>query len=229
MAIKSTSPLAGLLRKSPFKPIQEHMRIVFSCVCLLPPLFDALYQKDKKQIEVLANQVADLETEADKIKSTLRLHMPNMLLLPVARRDILGLISDQDQLADTAEQISQILYYRDMVVPEGIKELLDDLIEGSMETIGRAKGIIEELDELVEVGFGGKRERDKVRDMIAGVRRSENNIDNILHQLRRALFDIEDQLDPVSVMFWYKLIDLLGTISDQSENVADRLLLFISK
>lgn len=229
MAIKSTSPLAGLLRKSPFKPIQEHMRVVFSCVCLLPALFDALFQKDTDQIKKLAKQVSELETEADKIKSTLRLHMPNTLLLPVARRDILLLISDQDAIADTSEMISQILYDRDMEVPEGIKELLDELIEGTMETVAEAKGIIEELDELVQVGFGGSREIDKVNEMIAGVRRSEHNIDNILHRLRRALFEIEDQLPPVSVMFWYKIIGLLGDISDQSENVADRLLLFLSK
>ena len=36
-------------------------------------------------------------------------------------------------------------------------------------------------------------------------------------------------MDPISVVFWYRLIDLLGNISDQAENVADRLLLFISK
>jgi hypothetical protein len=36
-------------------------------------------------------------------------------------------------------------------------------------------------------------------------------------------------MDPVSVMYWYRLIDLLGSISDKAENVADRLLLFISK
>ncbi len=155
--------------------------------------------------------------------------MPNTLLLPVARRDILLLIGDQDTIADTSEKIGQILSDREMEVPEDIKELLDELIEGTMETVAEAKRIIEELDELVEVGFGGKRELDKVSELIAGVRRSENNIDNILHRLRRALFQIEDQLAPVSVMFWYKLIDLLGNISDQSENVADRLLLFVSK
>lgn len=229
MPLKSTSPLAGLLRKSPFKPIQQHMRIVFSCVCLLPQLFDALFQNDPEQIESLANQISDLETEADKIKSTLRLHMPNMILLPVARRDILLLISDQDQLADTTEKIAQILSDRKMEVPAGIKELLDSLIEGTMEIVGEAKGIIEELDELVEVGFGGKRELAKVTEMIAGVRRSENNIDNMLHQLKRTLYSLEDQLPPVSVMFWYKIIELLGSISDQAENMADRLLLFLSK
>ncbi len=229
MAMKSTSPLAGLLRKSPFKPIQEHMRVVFSSVCLLPPLFNALFQNDQEQIESLAKQIDELETEADKIKSTLRLNMPNMILLPVARRDILLLISDQDEIADTAEKIGQILYDRKMEVPGGIKDLLDELIEGTMETVAAAKNIIEELDELVEVGFGGKRELTKVNELIDGVRRSENNIDNILHQIRQALFLIEDQLAPVSVIFWYKIIELLGNISDQSENVADRLLLFMSK
>jgi len=229
MAMKSTSPLAGLLRKSPFKPIQEHMRIVFSCVCLLPPLFDALFQEDREQIKIHAEKLAELETEADKVKSTLRLHMPNTLLLPVARRDILLLISDQDEIADTSEKIGQILYDRDMKVPENIKELFDELIEGTMEIVAETKGIIEQLDELVQVGFGGGRELDKVNKMITGVRRSENNIDNILHRLRRGLFEIEEQLNPVSVIFWYKLIGLLGDISDQSENVADRLLLFLSK
>lgn len=39
-----TTPLAGLLRRSAFEPIQEHMRKVFSCVSLILSLFDALYE-----------------------------------------------------------------------------------------------------------------------------------------------------------------------------------------
>jgi hypothetical protein len=50
-----------------------------------------------------------------------------------------------------------------------------------------------------------------------------------MHRIRKKLFSIENDLDPVSVMFWYKIIDLLGLISDLSENLADRLLLFLSK
>ncbi|WP_136805505.1 TIGR00153 family protein [Desulfosediminicola flagellatus] len=228
MPIRSTTPLSGLFRRSPFKPIQEHMRIVFSCICLVPPLFDALYVKDQQQIKELSKQIDELETAADKVKSTFRLNMPTSLLMPVDRKDLLGLISDQDSIADTAESISQIVSFRDMDVPEGIKALLDELLEGTMEITSDAKDMIEQLDELLEVGFGG-REFDKVNAMIAGVRRSEHNIDTILHRARRALFSIESELDPVSVMFWYKILELLGNISDQSENMADRLLLFLSK
>lgn len=228
MPILSNRPLSGLLRRSPFKPIEEHMTVVFSCICLIPPLFDALYKEDSPQVIELANKIKKLETDADKLKSTFRLNMPKSLFLPVDRKDLLNLISDQDKIADCAEDIGKIFLSRDMVVPEAIKELLDELLEGTMEIGSAAKTMIEQLEELLEVGFSG-REIDKVSEMIAGVRRSEHNIDDIVHRIRRALFDSESEMDPVSAMFWYKIIDHLERISDQSENLADRLLLFLSK
>jgi predicted phosphate transport protein (TIGR00153 family) len=228
MAIKTTSPLAGLLRRSPFKPIQEHMRTVFSCVSLLQPLFNALAADDRDQVSQLAQQIDELETMADKQKSVFRLNMPKTLFMPVDRRDLLNLLRDQDSLADDAEKISQILTSRDMRVPEAIRDLLDDLLHGTQEICSEAKLMIEELDELVQVGFGG-REHDKVIEMIAGVRTSEHNLDQTLHTIKRALFSVEETLPAVSVMFWYQIIDLLGNMSNQAENMSDRLLLFLSK
>lgn len=228
MDIKSTTPLSGLFRTSPFKPIQAHMRMVFSCICYLPPLLDALYRKDQQQLEEFAAEVIHYESEADQIKHAFRLNMPNTLLLPVDREDLLKLISDQDQIADLAEEIAKILLYRDTEVPDALKNVLDELLEGTMEISAAAKEMIERLDELLQVGFRG-REQERVSEMINGVRRKEHNIDSIMHRTRRTLFENEAQLDPVSALFWYRLIDLLGSISDQAENVADRLLLFLSK
>ena len=228
MNIKSTTPLSGLFRKSPFKPVQQHMRLVFNCICLLPPLLDALYRKDYEQLKEFAEEIIVLESEADEIKQTFRLNMPNTLLLPVDRKDLLSLMSDQDHLADLAEEIAKVLLYRDMEVPDALKAVLDELLEGTMEISVAAKDLIEQLDELLQVGFRG-REQEKVSLMIAGVRRSEHNIDSIIHRVKRTLFEHERRLDPISVMFWYQLIDLLGGISDQAENIADRLLLFLSK
>ena len=225
---KSHRSLSGLLRGSPFKPIQEHMRVVFSCVCLVPPLFDAVYRQDSGQVHEFAKQIDELETQADQLKATFRLNMPKSLFLPVDRKDLLSLIGDQDQIADTAEDIGKIFLFREMTVPEDLKGQLDELLEATMEISAAAKQMIEELDELLEVGFSG-RESDKVTRMIAGVRRSEHNIDEIVHRIRRQLFTIESSLDPVSAIFWYRIIDLIARISDQSENLADRLLLFLSR
>ena len=166
------------------------MRTVFSCICFLPPLFDALYRKDSQQLNEFANELMKLESEADNIKHTFRINMPNTLLLPVDREDLLRLISDQDQLADSAEEIAKTLLYRDMTVPDSLKELIDELLEGTMEISASAKSLIEQLDELLQVGFRG-REQEKVEKMIAGVRREEHNIDNIMHRTRRALSENE--------------------------------------
>jgi hypothetical protein len=204
------------------------MRVVFSCVCLIPPLFDAVYREDNAQVIEFATQIKELETEADKLKSTFRLNMPKSLFLPVDRKDLLSLIGDQDKIADTTEDIGKTFLFREMVVPEQLKPLLDELLEGTIEIAAAAREMIEQLDELLEVGFAG-RELDKVSTMIAGVRRSEHNIDGIMHRIKKKLFSLEKDLDAVSVMFWYQIIDLLGLISDQSENLADRLLLFLSK
>jgi predicted phosphate transport protein (TIGR00153 family) len=228
MDIKSTTPLSGLFRTSPFKPVQEHMRLVFSCICFLPPLLDALYRKDYEQLAQFGEEIIKLESQADEIKHKFRFNLPNTLLLPVDRKDLLNLISDQDGLADLVEEIAKVLLFRDMEVPDAIKDLLDELLEGTMEISVAAKDLIEQLDELLQVGFRG-REQEKVSLMIAGVRRSEHNIDGIMHRILRRLFEHEGELEPVNVMFWYQLINLIGSISDQAENVADRLLLFLSK
>jgi predicted phosphate transport protein (TIGR00153 family) len=155
--------------------------------------------------------------------------MPTTLLLPVDRKDLLGLMADQDRLCDICEEIGKILSYRTMEVPPALKPLIDELLEGTIEVSGEAKRMIEELDELVEVGFGGGKEVEKVTKIIQGVRQSEHNLDAILNRTRKALFGIESELNPVDVVFWYRIMELVGDISNQAENIGDRLLLFLSR
>lgn len=228
MVIKSTSPLAGLLRKSPFKPIQEHMRVVITCVELLPELFEGVYQQNQEAVRGVSLQISERETEADKIKSAFRGNLPNTLLLPVDRKDLLSLLNEQDSIADGAEKIGQILESRDMLLPPAIKESFDDLLTRTVAICAQAKLMIEELDELVHVGFSG-REHATVTAMIKVVRKEEQEIDGILRKVNRTLFMTEKELDPVSVIFWYKILEKIGDISDHAENMADRLLLLLSK
>jgi len=47
--------------------------------------------------------------------------------------------------------------------------------------------------------------------------------------LQQSLFKIEKDLDPIYVMFLYKLIDKVGGIADISERVGRRLELLLAK
>ncbi len=226
--MKTSSPFADLMRHSPFKPVQEHMRIVSRCVAEMPPLFDAIIKKDREQVNALAEKIGEKEGEADRIKNELRLHMPKRLLMAVSRRDLLSLIREQDGIADTVEKISRIVSWRDIEVPEAIEEQLLNLVQHTVDICSQASAMIEQLDELLAVGFGGK-QSGRVSEMITNLKRSENDIDFLISDLNRALFSIEDRLNPVSVMFLYKLIELIGEISNQAENMGDRLTLFIAR
>ena len=59
--------------------------------------------------------------------------------------------------------------------------------------------------------------------------RIEAETDTLGISLARNLFEQEDSISPVSVMFWYQLIHWIGNLADESEKVGDRLLLLIAR
>ena len=226
--MRSTNPMAALFAKSPFKPIQEHMRIVSECAAEVPPLFRALIDGDKVRLEAQKDKIFDMEHAADALKNELRGRLPKSLLMPVDRRDLLEVLAMQDSIADTAQDIAGLLVERDMQVPGDMEEPLMALVSRCVDTCTQAARIIEELDELVEMGFKG-REASQVEQMVADLNKIEDETDEMGMQLARTLFSHEDDMKPVSVMFWYQLIQWIGDLADYAEKVGDRLRLLIAR
>ena len=102
----TTSLLLKLFGKSPFGPLQAHMRVVVRCAEEVPGLFDALCAGDEKKILEIRDEIFALENEADEIKNELRSHLPKTIFMPVDRRDILEILDLQDSIADTAQDIA---------------------------------------------------------------------------------------------------------------------------
>jgi hypothetical protein len=226
--MRSTNPIASLLGSSPFKPMQAHMRIVTECVSHVPALFDALI--DGNQQEVIRNKdlIFTKEQEADDLEHEIRSKLPKSLFMPVDRRDLLELLDMQDYIADTAQDIAGLMVERDMSVPEGMAEPLRALVQRCVDTCDLATGIIEQLDELLEMGFRG-REASKVDEMVVQLSDLEDETDVMGMELARALFAQEDDMNPVSVMFWYQMIQWIGDLADYAEKVGDRMRLLIAR
>ena len=87
---------------------------------------------------------------------------------------------------------------------------------------------IQELDELLEVGFTG-REVKRVEVMLKELDKLERSTDKQQFALRRKLFRLENELPPVDVMFYYRATALLGTLADSAESVGDRLQILLAK
>ncbi len=226
--MKTTNPMAALFGKSPFKPIQAHMRVIIECVQEVPPLFQALIDGDQAKLEAQKNLIFEKEQAADEIKNQLRGQLPKSLLMPVDRRDLLDVLAMQDSIADTAQDIAGLLIERKMEVPDGMAKPLTTLVNRCVDTCDLAAKLIEELDELVEIGFRG-REASRVEDMVANLNKIEDETDEMGMQLTRSLFAQEDNMSPVSVMFWYQLIQWIGDLADYAEKVGDRLRLLLAR
>jgi predicted phosphate transport protein (TIGR00153 family) len=150
------------------------------------------------------------------------------MLLAVDRRDLLELLAMQDAIADVAQDIAGLLVERRMEIPEGMAEPLTRFVVRCVATCEQAHKIIEELDELLETGFRG-REVEQVEAMILELGHMESDTDVMGMSLSRALFAQEDRIKPVSVMFWYQLIQWVGNLADYAEKVGDRLRLMIAR
>jgi predicted phosphate transport protein (TIGR00153 family) len=223
-----TSPIGRLFGRNPFTSLQEHMRVVIQCVDEVPGLFEALAQQDRAAVDDAKNRIFALEKTADMIRRDLRSSLPHRLFLPVNRRDLLEVLDMQDEIANVAQDIAGLLVERPMSIPAPMAEPLHQFVIACVAASHQAATIIEKLDELIETGFEG-REANHVEEMITDLNISESETDELGLSLARLLFEHEDEMKPVSVVFWYQLIQWIGDLADYGEKTGNLLRLLIAR
>lgn len=224
----SRNPLGSLFGRSPIGPIQEHMQVANEAAQHLPELLQATADEDWDRAREIHKAINEAEKEADKIKRSVRRHLPKSLFLPVPRSDLLELVSTQDKVANTAKDIAGVIMGRNMRFPERLFPGVLELTQTCVATSQQALAAIQELDELLEVGFAG-REVKLVEGMLKELDKLERRTDKQQFALRGKLFRLESELPPVDVMFYYRAMALLGTLADTAEKVGDRLQVLLAK
>ena len=220
--------MGGIFGSSPVSPLQEHMSKVFACASELIPLFNAVINEDWDEVARLQQIISDLEKQADVLKKELRLNLPKGLFMPVSRQDLLEVLLMQDRIANQAKDVAGTILGRHMELPEIIHEDYIRFVTRCVAACKQAKKAINELDELVETGFSGQ-EIQIVTDMITKLDNIESDTDNLQAAIRRKIFEIEDTLPPIEVMFLYKIIEGTGEVADKSQGVGSRLQLMLAR
>jgi hypothetical protein len=203
------------------------MRTVNQCVQLLDPLMDAVMAGNRDRTEQLAKEISSLENGADQIKNELRDHLPRSIFLPVAREDLLDILSVQDSISDSAEDVGMIVTMRKMEVQPDLKDFVDLLVKKVVESVSLYSQVIAELDTLVDASFVGH-EAQRVMQMIRRVSELEHDADIAQDALSRKLFEIEDSLKPGALYMWIEIIRRLGSVADRAEKAANRLRMFLA-
>ena len=224
----SGSYLSGIFGKSPVKPLQEHMEKIVSCVNELIPFTRAVLARDEEGVKLHHQNIVDMEQEADTLKKDLRLRLPSSLFMPIDRRDILEVLTMQDMVAGSARDVAGLIVGRDMRFPKSMAKDYKKLVKRCVDASKQAYVAICELDELIETGFG-KRERKRVGRLLIKLDVIEQDTDERQVVLRNELFQLENELHPVNIMFLYTVIDKTGNIADRAQRVGSRLQLMLAR
>jgi len=212
----------SIFASSPIKPIQEHADKVFACVALLKEFFELSLKQEWGPAAGLHQRILGLETAADELKKEIRLHLPSTLFMPVNRTDLLELLTMQDKIASKAKHIASLVLGRKMKLPDVLLENYREFLYRSIEAVDKAKDAIHQLDELVDTGFKGP-EVAMVTQMIQELDDIERDTDNLEFKLRNRIFEMEVALNPLEIIFLYKLIDWTGELADRAQHVGYRL------
>jgi len=219
--------LANIFGTSPVMPLEKHVGLSYKCTRQLTPFFKAVIKSDWETAATFRAEIEKLEHEADDLKKEIRLNLPKSLFMPVPREDLLELLLVQDKMANRTKDVSGIVMGRRMEIPPQIADEFLTLVERSVDASKQARKSVRELDELFTSGFRGA-EVTLVSEMIEELDRIETDTDDREAALRSSLFAIENDFEPVNVMFLYKVIGLIGEIADMAERVGRRLELLLS-
>lgn len=214
--------IINLFGRSPFAPLQSHMESVNRCVLLLPNLFVALENKEREILEKTAEEISLHEHEADLIKNDIRNHLPKSLYLPIDRGNLLDILSIQDSIADRAEDVAVLITLAPLEILPAFHDAFIEFLKANIASYDLVLEIIREMHELVESSFGGN-EAEKVREMVEKVGFKEHEVDLLQRKLLKQFFSSEQQMSHSAFHIWQKIFEAVGSISNLSEVLANRV------
>ena len=220
------SVIGNLFGRSPIRPMQAHIRAATECARGIPLLLDAMANEDLEGIDRERQKIDELEHRADELKHEIRLNLPKRLFMAVERRDMLEILDYQDSIADVAQDVAEMAALRRMTTPAVLKDPLAKLAEAAIATCAQSESVVNELDELVETGFG-RHEVARVEEMIEKLNALESEADEAGEAALRTLFSIEDEIG-VGAYYWYEIIRWIGDIADYAERAGNRIRLLIA-
>ncbi len=228
MINRSRNNILGLFANSPFTPLQKHASKVEDCSELLVPFFEKTFEEDWNEAEKIRNQISKEEGRADALKREIRLNLPRGLFMPVSRGDLLELVTQQDKLANCCKDVAGRVIGRELLIPKPLQESFLHFVKRNIDSARQAHKVVCEMDNLLESSFRG-REVELVNDMILELDVIEKDTDLLQRILRKDLRNIENNYNPIDVMFMYKIIEIVGDIADQAERIGARVEIMLAK
>lgn len=179
----------------------------------------AVYLKESAndEFENKLLQVNTLETEADHLRRSIERQLYQHTLIPESRGDVLGLIENLDNIINSLEGALWNFSIETPIIPEDLHENF----------LALAKTSVLAVEQLVMASRSFFSNVDDSSNYVHKVMFYEKETDKISTRLKRAIF--AEKLDLAHKMHLRNFVEYIDNIADSSEDVADRLAIYIIK
>ena len=204
------------------------MHEVARCADLLRPLIDAALQEDWATVNTCRTELRQAKRTADQLKYDFRLQLRHNLMLPVSRAEISDMITVQAKVASEAKHIAGLIAGRHFHLPNALHSDFLALLNGSLACIQQAELIVDDIDNLVETGFG-QNSINACQAHVMKLTEMESAVDELQVVLRDQLITYENDVHPVHLMFCYQVVERLSDLANRAQRVGTRLLLLLAR
>jgi uncharacterized protein len=159
-------------------------------------------------IQAQAKRVSDIEHECDRITHSVVAKLHTTFITPIDRNDIHRLISRMDDVMDYVEAAAERL-------------ALYDIHEMTKEVGDLARVLLVSSERVAEAvaGFRDLKHPQRILEKCVEINRLENEADALLRGSLARLF--REETNPVTIMKWKEIYELLETATDRCEDVAN--------
>ncbi len=216
------SLIGELFGKSPFSALVRHTEKVHECVSRVKPILEACVAADYDEVHRLQNEISRLEYEADVVKQEIREQLPRRYFLPVSRADLERYLHCQDAIADAAEDFAVILVLRNTTIHADLVDEFREFADQVLLVGQTLTDAADELEALAESSFGGA-EAKSVLERISGLGEAEWMADRMQRKLSQHIYQLESELDAITIVFYDKMLLALGEIANAADRTGDLL------
>jgi len=125
-------------------------------------------------------------------------------------------------MADAAEDLCVVLTLRKTKIPDSLTVEFQEFADQVIEICRKLLNANEELNTLMEVSFTGPA-TEKVLKIVDEIGKMEWKSDKKSIALVKKLLAMENQLDPLTIIFIMKIIEVIGELANYAENCGDNL------
>jgi len=173
---------------------------------------------DLEALERCMHELGLLENAGDALRRDVETRMYSETLIPEARGDVLGLLETIDEVLNATHKTLDRFHIEKPVFPVSIHKKFKELIEVTASA----------NDSMIAAVRAYFREPSRVRDHITRTRFYEHEADRLAESIKRVAFD-GDELDLAQKMHVSVFTCAVEAISDEAEDVADRLAIAVIK